>query len=168
MLDIHFDGQQKDEEVVAMFHRSIWVYFKWIVAIIICLMFSIVVLILSNFHTPGLYIAGLLFFAVVYLIVRTWYIWSNNLFIVTNMRVIGLVQNSVFERQLKESYLDSICQVTAVVKGVMPNMFGYGQVLVQTEEVMILEGIETPFDAKHAIFMAIDQSKRANPNLKRD
>lgn len=91
---------------------------------------------------------------------RTWYLWHNNLFLVTNVRVIALTQEGFFNRKLRESYLESICQVTATVKGFMHTTFNFGKVLVQTEAEMWLEDIERPYQAKDAIFTAIREYKK--------
>jgi len=91
---------------------------------------------------------------------RTWFLWSNNIFLVTNIRVIALVQEAIFKRKFREAYLDDVCQVEAVVNGLSRSIFNYGEVLVQTEAEMWLNCIERPYEAKQTIFEALEVRKR--------
>ena len=160
MIDIQFDGQKKNEEVVAVYRISVLHYFRSILLMILLLIIPVTLTVFWGLqsYTPILFIICLAL--LLSNMFRTWYLWHNSLFLVTNVRVIALTQEGFFNRKLRESYLESICQVTATVKGFMHTTFNFGKVLVQTEAEMWLEDIERPYQAKDAIFTAIREYKK--------
>lgn len=160
MLDIKFEGQKQGEEVVALFHRSIWSYLKSLLLLILLLILPIVAQLLFSYAPLTNVCIVIAVFAFIIIIARTWFLWTNNIFLVTNIRVIALVQDAIFKRKFREAYLDDVCQVDAVVSGVSKSMFNYGDVLVQTEAEFWLTNIETPYDAKQTIFEALEVKKR--------
>jgi hypothetical protein len=160
MIDIQFDGQKKNESVVGVYRISPLHYIKSIIVLMILILLPILITIFGGIksYTTLLFVICLaIFFTNLF---RTWYLWHNNLFIITNVRVIALTQEGFFDRKLRESYLESICLVTASIKGFLHTTFDFGKVLVQTEAEMWLEDIEKPYEAKDAIFNAIRDFKK--------
>lgn len=163
MLDINFAGQKPEEEVMALFHISIWAYLRQMVVTVILIILPLPVYILSHNPQLGVVCWVLGWTLALYMMGRTWYLWSHNIVLVTNIRVIALVQDGIFSRHFKESYLDSICQVTARVKGPFRTTLDFGDVLVQTEAELWLESLEKPYDVKQSIFEAIEERKKEHP-----
>ncbi len=155
MLEIEFDGQKEGEEVLALFHKSIWVFIKDFALAIFFLALPFIVLILKGATgvTSWSIVIGLFLFF--YFGGRGLYLWSNNLFLVTNLRVISLNQSNFFSRRLEEAYLDEVSQVSAEIKGPIKTWLNFGQVMVQTEGQMFLEDVERPYIVKQAIFDSI-------------
>jgi uncharacterized membrane protein len=90
---------------------------------------------------------------------RSWYLWSRSMVLITNIRVIYLVQQSLFKRARSEAYLCDICQVGEKVSGFNQTLFKYGNVLVQTEAELWIEDIERPNEVAEAIFKALGPNK---------
>lgn len=159
MIDIQFDGQKKNEKVVAVYHINILHFIRSILIAMLCVIIPVLITIFFGVHsfTIMLYVIFIgLFFTHLF---RIWYLWRNNMFLITNIRVIALTQEGFFDRKLRESYLESICLVNAYVKGVLHTTFNYGRVLVQTEAEMWLDDVERPYEVKDAIFSAIRDFK---------
>lgn len=168
MLDIKFEGQKPNEDVVALFHKSHWSYLKSYFLSIFLIILPIVVYLIS--HSAQI---SVLFFIVcwasaIFSIGRIWYLWTNNIYLVTNIRVIALMQNGIFDRKFQESYLDSVCQVVANIKGMTRSMLDFGDVLVQTEAEMWLIDVEHPNVAKNAIFEALENHRKLSGSNKSD
>jgi len=163
MIDIQFDGQKKNENVIAVYRVSPLRYSRDIIIMMILLLLPILITIFTGIKSYTLMMFVIFLAPLLTSLFRTWYLWRNNMFIITNVRVIALTQDGFFDRKLRESYLESICQVTANVKGFLHTTFDFGKVLVQTEAEMWLEDIEKPYEAKDAIFTAIrDYKKQGN------
>lgn len=159
MLEIEFDGQKEGEEVLALFHKHPMVFGRDI--LIALALLAIIVISLINFgfsSTTSWAIFICLPLSILFLI-RFYYLWSNNLFLITNTRIIAMVQKGFFSRRLEESYLDDICQVNARVYGFVHSWLDYGNVEIQTEGLQTLEDVEHPYDVKNAAYNVIRKFK---------
>ncbi len=161
MLDIQFEGQKEGEEVFALFHKSLWSHLKTLIWTPIFIGGVIWSVVSFGFSAPTSVALAIAVIGLLYSIGRPVYLWANNLYLVTNLRIIALEQNGFLDRSLSESYLDDVCQVTANVRGPVAAMFGFGNVLVQTEAELWLKQVESPYDVKHAIFQAVEERKRS-------
>ncbi len=155
MLNITFDGQKDGEKVIAVFHKSPVAYSKSILSGSLCIVLGIVFGIIANI--PELIPLGVILAIMIF--VRIWFLWAHNVYLVTNIRVVTVTQDRLFEIKFHESYLASICQVNARINGLLESAFNYGEVMVQTEGELWLKGVENPERVKTAIFKAIEQHK---------
>ncbi len=64
--------------------------------------------------------------------IRTLIIWSLNVFIVTNRRIIDIDQRGVFEKHVAECPLENIQDIRYVKKGVLSTTCNIGTVIVQS------------------------------------
>jgi uncharacterized membrane protein YdbT with pleckstrin-like domain len=99
--------------------------------------------------------------------------WINDeldLFIITNIRVIGIEQISVLSRTVTECGLDRIQEVNAKVAGILETIFGYGRVDIHTasehsdmvvsmapnpvENARLINNVIQEFRTKHVISFA--------------
>ncbi|MFH1366601.1 MAG: PH domain-containing protein [Patescibacteria group bacterium] len=77
-----------------------------------------------------------LFFAVLMVVLtlgfRTWVIWSRNVFIITNRRVIDVDQHGFFSKTVSECNYEKIQDVSYTIKGVIATIFKFGSINIQT------------------------------------
>lgn len=78
----------------------------------------------------------IIFFALlgfgIILAVRTFIIYTFNVFVITNQRIIDIDQRGFFDRTVSETTYDKIQDVSFRIKGVSQTMFHYGSVIIQT------------------------------------
>jgi uncharacterized membrane protein YdbT with pleckstrin-like domain len=65
-------------------------------------------------------------------LLSAWTMYYLNVQIVTNERVIDINQRGLLHNDTSELNLDKVEDVTAEIKGLLPNLFDYGNVYVQT------------------------------------
>lgn len=65
-------------------------------------------------------------------ILHAWVEYSLDVWIVSNKRIVNIEQRGLFSRDVSELFLDKVQDVTVEVHGVLPTMFRYGDVLIQT------------------------------------
>ncbi len=63
---------------------------------------------------------------------RTHFVWSRTVLLVTNQRVIDIAQRGFFDRAATEVELSSILEVTYKITGLWPTVFRYGTVYLRT------------------------------------
>jgi len=84
-----------------------------------------------------------------------WAVWWLDLYVLTNKRVVNIEQKSLFARQVSETNLDKIQDVTFGIKGILATFFNYGTVKVATagsETVINLEQVRSPERLQKIIF----------------
>ena len=87
--------------------------------------------------------------------------------IITNLRIINIEQHGLFSRTASELYLGDVQDVTSEVKGVIPTLFDYGSVYVQTageRQRFHFKDIDHPEKTKEKILRLVDEhrAKRAS------
>lgn len=160
MQQYRFTGQKSGEVVIGVFRKSLIAYMKDFLVGLLILGFFIVLgvyasFVLTFFHAL---LAGTLLALIIF--VRAWYLWANTLFLVTSLRIISLNQEGIFKRDVKEAYITEVSQVIATVDGVLPSLFGYGNIIIQTYGELVLKDIHNPYAAKEAIYDAAHESKK--------
>lgn len=81
------------------------------------------------------------------LIVYWFFLWTNDLFIITDQRLIDIDQNSIFSRVVTETDHDKIQNVSYEVKGILPTFFNFGKIIIETAgptENVIIELVPNP------------------------
>lgn len=86
---------------------------------------------------PLLHAAGVLLLGMYYLGINLFFVgqfvdYYLDITIVTNDRIIDIEQKGIFGRQISELDLARIQDVNSEVKGIIPSMFNYGLVEIQT------------------------------------
>jgi hypothetical protein len=83
-----------------------------------------------------------------------WVIYYLNVQIVTNQRVVDITQNGLLSHTVSELELTHIEDVTTEVQGILPTMFNYGEVYVQTaaeKERFVFTNVPRPADVQKLI-----------------
>lgn len=85
--------------------------------------------------------------------------------IVTNSRIINIEQHGLFSRIRSEQSLSRIQDVSAEVKGLLPTLFGYGTVYVQTagaEERITMKQVRNPEHIAQILINLVEATKNTN------
>lgn len=85
------------------------------------------------------------------------YSWNCTLFVLTTERIIFLEQHGFFQRELVESALTTIQQVSHHVHGILPTIFTYGNLVINAgnaPQPIIIRNIPDPYDIQQEILEA--------------
>ncbi len=134
----HIPFLKSGEQIQLILHRH-WIVFlfKWLFLLTIFLI-SFFVLIFSHeflqiINTSVFWMVLSVFWMVT--LSFTYLSWLNDeldLFVITDHRIIGIEQLSVFSRKIAESPLDRIQEVDAEQRGVLQTLFDFGTVNIHT------------------------------------
>ena len=86
-----------------------------------------------------------------------WTVWYLDLYVLTDKRVVDIEQKTLFSRQVSESSLDKIQDVTFEINGFLATFFNYGNVKIETagkETVITLDQVKDPEHLQKIIFDA--------------
>lgn len=175
MEQIKLKDQLPDEVVIKVVRRDIMVLVKKLVSFLVVLAVLIagVVMFFNTFPTVAesqfyplliLFGFGFAFFAWLFFflsitdfILDVWYI--------TNKRIIDIQQEGFFSRKVAEQYLNRIQDVTSETVGILPTIFKYGNVRVQTageHEQFLFGDVSEPDQVRQMIMELIQKSQSPN------
>ncbi len=137
-----FPGQRENEKVV-LFIRKHWISF---IPVLLLITMMIILPIFAYFAitktlsielSPFVLKEVILGYSGYVLLVITFYLvgWIDYYFdvlIVTNERLVNIEQNGLFNRHISELDLLRIQNVSSNIKGIVPTIFNYGSMIVQT------------------------------------
>lgn len=125
---IHFD------EAIVRVVRSSWMHYRWPIFIWTMLLIISCFLIypLLTLGLAGVVVLTLLIGAALLGLIRIGIIWSLNVFIITNRRIIDIDQKKVFEKHVAECPLENIQDIIYNKKGVLSTLFNVGTVVIHT------------------------------------
>jgi len=86
--------------------------------------------------------------------------------VITNDRIVNVEQQGLFARTISELDLYKIQDVTSEVKGVIPTLFNYGDVYVQTagtQERFVFEQVPNPHEIRKRIMDLVDEDRKFHP-----
>ena len=100
----------------------------------------VIIVLLDFFFLTWLFAQGLwgviLFFFLLFLAfvlgLKAWVIWSKNIFIITNQRIIDIDQHGFFNKTVSECNYEKIQDISFTVKGVFATLFHFGSLQIQT------------------------------------
>lgn len=93
----------------------------------------------------------------------TWYRYQNDQWLITNQRLIDSIRRHWFHHQIASADLIHVEDMTVHKNGVLPTMFGFGDVRCQTAgqaQNFVLSGIPDPERVLATIDAARDASRR--------
>ena len=76
-----------------------------------------------------------------------WYNWFNDVYILTSERIIDIEQKSFFHRVVSETTWDKVQDVTYEIIGILPTLFDYGRIQIQTagaKDVICMDQVAHP------------------------
>ncbi|MBU1179420.1 PH domain-containing protein [Patescibacteria group bacterium] len=83
--------------------------------------------------------------------------------IITNDRLLNIEQEGVFARTISELDLYRIQDATSEIKGILPSLFGYGNVYIQTageKARFVLEQVPNPHELRKKIMDLAEEDRK--------
>lgn len=133
MFKEYFSQELKEGEKVIGLIRKHWASF--IIPVIKVIFFLVLPLFFMSIlfaHFWGVLIFFLWEATVLAYAIHSWIIWYFDCFIITDQRIVDIDQRNVFSREVSETSLTKIQDVTYKMEGVLATLFNYGTVIVQT------------------------------------
>ena len=152
-----FHGQRSDEHVMALYRQH------WLIlarAVLIALV-SLVIPYFVGSWLHGLWAIG---GELVYGLALGLFLWSrlysffNTVYILSDQRILSVLQLGFFTRQINEAELNRIQDVSSENKGAWETVFGFGRVIIRTaskESFFVLKNVPDPYDAQQAIVRSL-------------
>lgn len=160
--NLTFRGQREDEEVILLIHRHPWALVKpglWVsaAAVIIILMF-----IFFQVSKPAVWTLFILGSVAALYAIYAWFLWWNNMYLLTNQRVIVISRLGLFSRRVEDYGLDKIQSVasdTAGAAGTVLNFGGVHLAIMGIKDQIAMRYIEDPYDVQEKILTAIKKAE---------
>ena len=137
--NVSFQTQEPDERVLVFLRKSMWVNFPWIFATGVFLVVPFFVFLLRSSIAqfippfPILLITVSFYYLLVALYAFVNFItWYYNTALITNKRVVDVDFHQIVFKDVAETKLALIQDVSYNQTGVLPNILGFGYVLIQT------------------------------------
>lgn len=135
-------NQLPDEKVIKVVRKDLFIMFKRVVAFasLLGILVGFVIILFTlypNINESEFYPAIVLGVSAYFLYIWLFFFFTFidyylDVWIITNERIINIEQEGFFSRTISDLRLFRVQDVTSEVKGVLPTMFGYGEVYVQT------------------------------------
>lgn len=166
-----------DNETILAVYRRHWLIFAFdVLAITGIALFLLMLVIISRKIALGIWttpfdkvialVLVLLYHALwLALFVRFADYWLD-VWVLTNERIIDIVQGGLFHREIAEFKLDKIQDITVDVNGLLPTLFHYGNLQIETagfERKFVWRTVPEPQNIKNLILKAADEYKREEP-----
>lgn len=166
MAEYHFPIPGHEEDKIVIFTRRHWISMLGTI-ILIALMFLIPIVILAAmfFTNRGIFSGIALNFIVIggsiyYLVAAAyafteWISYYYDIFIVTEDEIIDINQEGIFDRSITEVSLLRVQDVSARIKGFLPTIFAYGDVVAESAgentRTYIIDSIPNPVEVANKI-----------------
>ena len=146
--DFEFDNQRPDEKIILLEKRHPWVLARHgILVLLILLIVLVAFLIWGAILVSFIFlIIGLVF--IVLLGLGRWFVYANDIFILTNQRIINIDQSGFFTRRVAEAELENIQNISYEIRGPIKSFLNFGDVLVSTagdnNPGLVLKNVQNP------------------------
>jgi len=90
-----------------------------------------------------------------------------DVWIVSNQKVVDILQKQLFSRNISELDLDRIQDVTTDISGLFPTIFNYGDITIKTASnttSIIFRSVPDPEEVRKDLIKLSDLNKRKNKN----
>lgn len=168
-----------DEKVIRVSRRSIFVFLKKFVFMILLaaapLVFGYLVIVnYPSILSDGIMYPVMILGASAYYLFIWLFLFFNfldyylDIFAITNERLINIRQDGFFARTISEQHIEKVQDVTSEVEGILRTIFKYGDIIVQTaseQEKMFFHDISHPDQIRDIIIKLADEKKRGKSGL---
>lgn len=163
-IELEFEGQREDEELIFVFRRHIIAMRKGFYWLLIPLVIaSIPFLVLQDtlwlLYLPiGAFLIGLIMFFYHFLM------WFYSYYIVTNQRIRQVTQLGLFGKDVVELKLSKIQNISYNIPGFSGELFKFGTIIIQTfVGDLVIRNVSYPDRVYNKLQDAVDA---ATPDLK--
>ena len=146
---VHFIAADSNERVILLLRKHPITNIPWIITAILMVIAPLLLDALPLFDAIPLnirLIASLFWYLItIAFILEEFLAWFFNVYIVTDERVFDVDFVNLIYREITDANIDQIQDVTTKVGGVIPTIFNYGDVVIQTAaEIPQLEFVAVP------------------------
>lgn len=129
-----FEEKDVDESILLVLRPHWFTNVSWILTTIVLLIIPIFLFpALSGFAPSYRFITVLSYFLVTFVFAFEKFLsWYFNVFIITDERVVDIDFNNLLVKKFSEAKISMIQDVTSKVIGLLPTMFNFGSVFIQT------------------------------------
>ena len=160
---VYFDGQRDNERVLAVWRRHPWTLAQPAGAVLFLSLLVIASFRFFGASTTTSLLLGTWLIGAPAVVGYTWYRWWNDVYLLTNQRLIDVDQKKLFHRVVAEAPLENVQDVSFETRGVVQTIFNYGTVFVKTASVtteIAMEGVTDPQSVQQAVLRAADRVRR--------
>lgn len=138
--NMSFANQDADEEIILLLRRHFITNLPWILATVLLLFFPIVFVyilaptfsIFSISESTGTALLAFYYIALFGYIVLRYALWYFHLGLITNKKIVDIDMTSILSKNIAETTLEAIEDVSYNQKGFLRTFFDFGDVFVQT------------------------------------
>ena len=155
--EVHFDSQKSEEVVILILRQHPLTQLDWILNSF----FLVIILFFMNFFIAQFFVLNQLIvfnaFGFVFIFSYVWInalLWYFNVGIVTNMRILDVDLFNVLYKEVTETTIENVSDVTSKVGGYLASFFQYGTIEVKTEgftQNIEFENVPKPSEAANII-----------------
>jgi len=159
----HFNGQKRGEEIILVAHRhwfNIFIQFIYIIGALLILgaIYSVFPVVFSEMDKNQMQVLNFFmsfFLMFIWLFASAiWIDYYLDVWIITDQRIVNVEQKGLFSREVSELEHIRIQDVTTDVKGLIPTIFNYGDVYIQTaaeKERFAFRSVPDPYAIKNLV-----------------
>lgn len=163
---VNFPGQESNEHIFIFTRRHPVAFLPILAVVFLMIVLGLAVIFILNQFLPYNFIllmgSAYLLFILLFTIVE-FFDFYFDLYIATDRRVVDIDQNKFFNRTVAELLYEDIQDVGANVKGILPTLFNYGDVIIQTAGTrpnFTFEQVGNPKEVAAIILDISDQQTR--------
>ncbi len=152
---IRFEQQEEDEHVI-LFLRQHWITnVGWMITALLLTLFPVVLVFLTAyavFQLPFVFpvriaqAALLLWYMLILAYILEKFLgWYYNIYIVSDKHIVDIDFHSLLSRQVIQSQLEDVQNVSTHIKGIFASLFNYGDVKIRTSaEHQVFDFVSVP------------------------
>lgn len=182
LKSILFPNQKTDEKVLILLRRHWTVALVITVKYVLFLLAPIFLIEIEELFSPGLIVRlsqGTLSYPLTVMVLSLYYLFVWILFfhawidyyldvwLVTDERIVNVEQAGLFSRSISEIKLFRVQDVKAEVHGIIPTIFHFGEVTIQTagsETFAIFKQVPSPYETSREISKLVERNKKLHQN----
>jgi hypothetical protein len=171
-LEVNFEGQDKDEEIVLFVRKHPAVFIPTVFTILAMLLAPVLVLLVVGYTGANLpplgFDLGILILWIMLIgtfIIVTFFKWFFNVNIITTERIVDIDFDKIFYHNVAETQLERVEDVSHRPVGVWASFFDFGTVYVQTageQREFEFKDVPRPRDIQDTILDLLELKQRRN------
>lgn len=127
-----YDEFRKDEQVILTIRRHWWYFIKLFFQLIAIALILIASFVFLGFNNISFLVLILAIIIALLLSLYYWFLWKNDVYMLTNQRIIDINRNNIFNKEVIEFTLDKIQDVYYQQHGPIPMLVNFGEVVIET------------------------------------
>ncbi len=169
-----FEGQERGEDVILILRKHVFVIYSQLLVFFVSICVPAIIgkifqtfISTNNIFTLFIFLSSMWYLLAWMMMFYSLTMYSLNVVIVTNTRIIDSRQNGFFDRRISELHLSRVQDISVHTSGLMETMFRFGSVEVQTaseERQFIFKQLPNPEHVKDVI-MDLANTDEKNKNM---